>query len=166
MNQVIDMKIEIPTMDWTQIGGDMNPGSYGGLIAKANGTAIELVQIQPTREYLSDEDAVEVGFPFWSKGAYYDLDDLSLRRFQVQAALRGCGVSPAALAVLLPFQRALVIAECLIQNGSGSDEGNSGFAKDVLGTIRVRWWGSKRARGWRYLEDEDREFRAMVRENQ
>ena len=156
------MDIQIPTMEWTQIGGDMNPGAYGGLIAKGDGQSLELVQIQPTREYVGDGEACEVGFPFWSKEAWFDSDDLSLEREEVQSAMQSCGLDAEALGDMAPTQRALAIAECLVSYGDG-EEGPSGFAKDVV-PGKVKWWGSKRARGWRYLEDEDREFRAMVRE--
>ena len=49
-------------------------------------------------------------------------------------------------------------------DGYAAEEGPGGWAKDVLGLRMVYWWGSKRAQGWRYLADEDREFRALQRE--
>jgi hypothetical protein len=46
------MEIKIPKHGWVQIGGDMDPGTYGGTIAQADGTYIDIRQIQPVREYL------------------------------------------------------------------------------------------------------------------
>ena len=46
------LEITIPTMDWEQIGGDMDPGTYGGTIATGDGHTIELIKIQPVREYV------------------------------------------------------------------------------------------------------------------
>ena len=39
-----------------------------GTIARStrSGDAIELLQIQPVREYIGDKEAAEVGFPFWT----------------------------------------------------------------------------------------------------
>ena len=34
------MDIRIAKHSWTQVGGDMNPGTYGGTIAKADGDHI------------------------------------------------------------------------------------------------------------------------------
>ena len=63
------LEIVIPTMDWEQIGGDMSPGTYGGTIATGDGQTIELIKIQPVREYVGDKEAAEVGFPFWTREA-------------------------------------------------------------------------------------------------
>lgn len=152
--------------DWRQISGDMNPSSYGGLIARFDGEVVELLEIQPTREYVGDGEALEVGFPFWSKGAYYDCDDLLRRAPYVEEAMACCGQTWDSFDGLGPDEMALAIAECLFRYGHKSEESTAGWARDVLGDRRVYWWGSKRAQGWRYLADEDREFRALQREQQ
>lgn len=157
------MRIEIPEHGWQQIGGDMNPGKYGGTIAKADGSAIEIREIQPVREYVGDREAVEVGFPFWSKEGYFDASDLDFNNKDVQSALNSWGLTKDKLLELKPASRAMVIAEALLGYGRG-DEGPAGWAKDVV-PGPVKWWGSKRAQGWRFLEDEDKEFRQMLREN-
>lgn len=157
------MDLKIAKHGWVQVGGDMNPGTSGGTIAKADGRAIELLQIQPVREYVGDAEAVEVGFPFWTKEGYFDLDDLSLSNKDVQSALKTVGLDEDALLEMKPETRAMAIAEALLDYGRG-DEGPSGWARDIIHE-RVKWWGSKRPAGWRYLADEDAEFRQLLREN-
>ena len=55
------LEITIPKMGWEQIGGDMDPGTYGGTIATGDGRAIELIKIQPVREHVGDSEA-----PTWT----------------------------------------------------------------------------------------------------
>lgn len=162
------MDIRIGKHGWVQVGGDMNPGTYGGTIARADGRSIEIRQIHPVREYVGDREAVEVGFPFWSKEGYFDLDDLDLRNEDVQSALASYGYDTEAAIVeamrdLQPESRAMFIAEALLSYGRG-DEGPSGWARDVV-PGKVQWWRSKAPAGWRYLADEDREFRQLLRES-
>ena len=157
------MDLKIAKHGWVQVGGDMNPGTSGGIIATADGSAIEIREIQPVREYVGDAEAVEVGFPFWSKEGYFDLDDLNLNNEDVRSALKTVGLDEDALLEMKPETRAMAIAEALLMYGRG-DEGPSGWARDVV-PGRVKWWGSKRPAGWRYIADEDVEFRQLLREN-
>jgi len=158
------MKIEIPKQSWMQVGGDMNPGAHGAVIATADGRAIEIREIQPVIAHVGEGEAMEVGFPFWSRDAYYDLDDLNPRREEVRNAMHSFGLTDEMLLEMKPAGRAGAIAEALLSYGTGVDEGPSGWAKDVV-PGRVKWWGSQRPAGWRYLSDEDAEFRRMLREN-
>ena len=159
------MKIEIPNMPrWEQIGGDMDPGKYGGTIARSGSNAIELLQIQPVREYVGDREAAEVGHPFWTREAYYDLVDLNPSHKDVQSALDMIGMSLRTLEEdFTPTQRALVIAEALLNYGR-SDEGPAGWSEDIL-SEKVKWLGGKVA-GPEYLADEDDEFRRDVLEEE
>lgn len=157
------MEIRIGNHGWVQVGGDVNPGTYGGTIAKADGRSIELLKIQPVREHVGDAAAVEVGFPFWTREGYFDINDLDLNSKEVQSALETVGLTDETLEELRPESRAMAIAEALLDYGRG-DEGPSGWAEDIV-PGRVKWWGSKRPAGWRYIADEDREFRELVREN-
>lgn len=145
---------------YRQIGGDMNPSQHGAVVARFDGDAVDIFEIQPVRAYIGDREALEVGFPFWSKEAYYDPADLDPARDDVRSALQCCGL---ALDDVPEEHRAFAIAECLLRYGR-ADEGPAGWAKDVLGDKRVLWWGTKRPRGWRYLADEDQEFRRLQRE--
>ena len=70
-----EFEVRIPTFEWKQIGGDMNPGAHGGLIAEATGDHIELIRIQPVVAYVGEGQAREVGFPFWSEEAWFDRFD-------------------------------------------------------------------------------------------
>jgi hypothetical protein len=156
------MDIRIAKHGWTQVGGDMNPGTYGAVIAKANGQTIEIRRIDPVREHIGDRDAAEVGFPFWTKDGYFDLDDLAPDSKDVKSARDYAGLTDEILRDLKPESRAMAIAEALLDYGRG-DPGPSGWAKDVV-PDRVQWWGTKRPQGWRALADEDVEFRRMLRE--
>lgn len=163
------MEIRIPNWGptWRQIGGDMNPGTYGATIAQADGSSIELFQIQPVRENVGDREAVQVGFPFWSKEGYYDLADM-LDSADYRSAMSFVGLTKSELEDMKPDERAVAIALALFDYGSRTDPGPSGWAQDVLGDRRVHWWGLKkgaRPQGWRYIADEDKEFRRLLRDN-
>lgn len=155
------IEIAIPVIPmWEQVGGDMSPGAYGAILAKSDGNAIELLEIQPVREHVGDEEAKEIGFPFWSKEAYFDLDDLDPKKDDVQSALNSIGMSFETLEDdYTPEQRAMVIAEALLGWGRG-DEGTSGWSKDVV-PDQVKWWGGDVA-GPEYLADEDETFKDNV----
>jgi hypothetical protein len=155
------MKITIPDMPtWEQIGGDMNPGTYGGTIARSDHGSLELLKIQPVREYVGDEEAIEVGFPFWTREAYFDLSDLDPNDKDVKSALDSIGMNLDTLENdFTPTQRALVIAEALLDYGH-ADEGPSGWSKDII-SEEVKWSTGKIA-GPEYLEDEDEEFRNIL----
>jgi len=126
-----------------------------------------LLEIIPTRNAIGDREAAEVGFPFWSKEVYLDIDELDpdgQNSDEVASALETVGMSRSELLQMTAGDRALAIAEALVTYGRG-DEGPAGSAKFILGDRRVLWWGSKTPVGWRYLEDEDREFRALLRQH-
>src|SRR5208337_1024983 len=150
------LKITIPTMGWKQIGGDMDPATYGGTIATADGSSIELIKIQPVREYVGDKEAADVGFPFWTKEAYFDLADLDPNSEEVKSALETVGLEREALEEMEPTQRAIAIAEALLGYGRG-DEGPAGWSADINIPEKVKWWGDKVA-GAEYLADEDDAF--------
>jgi len=159
------IEIRIPTMPWTQIGGDMDPGAHGGLIATADGEHIELLQIQPVREYVGDKEAADVGYPFWTKEAWFDLADLDPKNKDVQSALQSSGFDSGEQKFqfeeeMTPEQRALVIAEALLDYGRG-DEGPSGWSED-LPDHEVKWWNDKVATLPEYLADEDEAFKDDV----
>jgi len=159
----IEIPIEIPNMPmWEQIGGDMNPGQYGATIARNDGDALELLKIQPVREYVGGHEAANVGFPFWTREAYFDLDDLDTTRDDVRAALHMIGMNLGTLETdFAPTARALVIAEALLDYGR-ADEGPAGWSKDIL-SEKVRW-SSGEVAGPEYLADEDEAFRREVLE--
>lgn len=145
---------------WTQVSGDMNPGAHGGVIARVDDCGIELKEIQPVLSYVGRSKAVEVGFAFWTKEAYYGFSDLTVEGNR--EAIRYAGLDVNEIESLSDLRMAIAVAK--LNCGDGAEEGPCGWSKDILGDIRVQWWGSKKPRGWRYLEDDDKEFRAVVRE--
>lgn len=155
-----NLQIAIPEMPWTQIGGDMDPGASGGTIAMGDGRTLELIEIQPVRALVGDEEAAEVGFPFWTRTAYFDVDDLGLDKKGVQSALQYVGLSGGEeFEEFTPEQRAIAIAEALLAYGSG-DEGPAGWSSDIGIPDGVKWWGG--VGGAEYLADEDESFRDDV----
>jgi hypothetical protein len=159
------IEVAIPTMGWEQIGGDMDPGTYGGTIATADGDHIELLKIQPVREYVGDKEAADVGFPFWTKEAWFNLDDLDPKDEDVRSALRFSGFDEGDQRIWFedeatPEQRAVVIAEALLDYGRG-DGGPSGWSED-LPNHEVKWSSGKTATMRAYLADEDEAFRDDV----
>jgi hypothetical protein len=155
------LDIRIPHMPmWKQIGGDMSPGAYGGTIARSDGDALELLKIQPVREYIGDKEAADVGFPFWTREAWFDLADLDPSNKDVQSALASSGFDSGDQKSWFeeeatPQQRALVIAEALLDYGR-AEEGPSGWSDDIIHD-KVEWSSGKVA-GSEYLADEDDEF--------
>jgi hypothetical protein len=154
------IEIEIPTMDWEQIDGDMSPGTYGGTIATGDGRALELKKIQPVREYVGDEEAKDVGFPFWTREAYFTADDLDPSKKEVRSAMDSVGLDEDTLENLSPDRRAIALANAMLDYGD-ADEGPAGWSGDIGIPEKVRWWGGEVA-GSEYLADEDEAFRDEV----
>jgi hypothetical protein len=155
------LEIQIPDMPmWEQIDGDMDPGAHGGTIAKSDGRALELFKIQPVREYVGDTEAAEAGFPFWTREAYYDLDDLTNKE-NISNVMSFIGMDHNQLEDLTPTQRALTIASALMDYGTGVDEGPSGWSGD-LPDHEVKWSSGATATLREYLADEDESFKDDV----
>jgi hypothetical protein len=149
------IEVVIPTMDWEQISGDM--GAYGGIIATGDGDHLELIEIQPVREHVGDSEAADVGFPFWTKEAWFDLADLDPTNDDVKSALDSIGMELETLEEdFTPEQRAIVIAEALLGWGRG-DEGPAGWSADINIPEKVKWSSGKVA-GAEHLADEDDAF--------
>lgn len=160
----IEMKLTLEKFDWKQISGGINPATYGGMIARCDGLDIEIIEIQPVREYVGNGEAKEVGFPFWTKEAFFDLADLDPNKEEVQSAMQCCGLSLEFLYSLEPSARSLAIAESLMYYGH-CDEGNCGWSEDIVHES-VQWWGSNEPIGSEYLADEDDEFRELLNEDE
>ncbi len=165
------LEIPMPEFDWEQIDGDVNLPTYGGIIARSDGQTIDLVEIQPVREYVGDGEAAEVGFPFWTKEASYDIDDLSPTNKEVKAALTSSDVN---LDEIEPQWLARAIALACMRYGHGSEEGDGGWAGDkkpgedgranLLGSRKVRWGyaGVERKTFAEEASSDDDDFRREV----
>lgn len=138
---------------WRQVCGDMDPARYGAVIAKLDGDAIEMREIQPVREYIGDSEAAEVGHPYWSKEGWYDPSDLAIVREDVIAALRCCDVQDAS--------NPLEVALACLRYGHQTNEGPAGWAKDVV-PQSVVWWHSEEPSGPESFEDDEDEFRREI----
>jgi hypothetical protein len=146
----------------------MDPGAHGGTLAHVEHTSagyvVELRKLQPTREYAGDGEAAEVGFPFWTREGYYTEDDLSLDDQHVQGAMQFCDLDANDLPTDQVWRLVALACACL-DCGHLAEEGPAGWAKHVV-PWPVYWSArpGKRPMGWRFLADEDRDFRAMLRE--
>jgi len=139
------LEIPMPDFDWEQIDGDVNLPQYGGIIARCEDGQIDLVEIQPVREYVGDGEAKDVGFPFWTKEAAFDADGLDPSNNEVRKALESSDVD---LDDMEPEHRARAIAVALMRYGH-AEESDGGWAGDkkpgeegranLLGSRKVRW---------------------------
>jgi hypothetical protein len=160
------LEIKIPNMPmWEQIDGDMDLSGHGGTIAQADGDHIELLKIQPVREHIGDKEAAEVGYPFWTREAWFDLSDLDMRNKDVRSALDSIGIdlnNPEEWFAekSTPEQRALTIASALFDYGRG-DEGPAGWSED-LPDYEVKTMDGKIVSLREYLSDEDEAFKDDV----
>lgn len=152
-------QVEIPVMDWEQIDGDMDPGAHGGTIARGDGYGLDLLKIQPVREYVRDREAAEVGYPFWTREASFTADDLDPSKKEVRSAMESVGLDDEALKGMEPTVRALALASAMLDYGY-ADEGPHGWSADIIHQP-VKWWNGK-VEGAEYLADEDEEFRNTV----
>jgi hypothetical protein len=146
---------------WFQIGGDMSPATHGAIIARYDGDAIEVREIEPVISSVGEREGAEVGFPFWTREAWYVLGDLDPDNEDIEDALRSCDFDPDNYDN--PEDMRLGISEALLQYGYKVEPGPSGWAQDVT-PDKVYWWANKRARGWRFLAEEDVEYRRLLRE--
>lgn len=149
---------------WKQIGGDMNPGSSGAILACEDDHGVEVREIQPVRDCVGDREAAEVGFPFWTRDSYYYWKELVLgtedSHRDLQSALETTGYdSDSDSLPSHPHHRALALAEILSLYGAGREEGPCGWAKDVV-PGEVEWWGG--TAGPEFLSDEEEDFRRDI----
>lgn len=141
---------------WRQIGGDMDPATYGCVLARTDGIAIDVLEIQPVLEYVSKSEARDLGFPFWSREATYWIADLrSEPRFT--DAYRSSEVDPQT-------DSDVALVDALIRYGVDVEESVSGWARDVFPS-RAHYWcrAGKRPVSGAYFASADAEFRREIR---
>lgn len=127
---------------WYQIDGDVNPAQYGATIAREDSYGrIEVIQIQPTTEYVGNDAYSDgIGFPFWSREASYDLDNL---RHTLTDDGKGVLSSIGACADDFDLSKRgdrLALASAMLSYGVAVYEGPAGWSSDVLCRRRVSWW--------------------------
>lgn len=141
---------------WYQIDGDMDPGKHGGTIGRDDGYSIEVRQIQPVIEYVGEREALDVGFPFWTREGSYDRADLAA--FLADGfACRSFGIDPADFDLDRRADR-LAVAAMAVQHGYCVDEGPCGWSRDVC-PRSVVWWHGRGGRIVGGLAEEDTEYR-------
>jgi len=166
------LDVQIPDdPQWKQIGGDVDLSGHGGTLARTDtsslGRQIELLEIQPVREYVGESEAAEVGFPFWTREVSYTLEDLDLKNEEVRSAMASSGFDEGDQKYWFeeeatPEQRAIVIAEALMRYGTNVEEGPAGWSKDMPNIEIIPSYGNKIVNLRDYLSDEDDEFRDNV----
>ena len=162
---------EYPTrFHWKQVDGDINPETYGCTLARIDGTAIELRKIQPVLDCVGERDGKDVGFPFWTREAYFDPDDLEIcptgcpeskvmadRCDDCNARVSCIGCDHDEWRQLAPEHRA-----CAYLDYVYGDEGPAGFSRDVLPVTssRIKWYAGKLGHAFRTA---DAEYRRVLR---
>jgi hypothetical protein len=134
---------------WRQVSGDMDPGAHGCVLARTtdNGLTIDLLEVQPVREYVGDGEASEVGFPFWSREATYWVEDLKTDpRFE-------------------PDRENLIELACAAMLcGVDVEESTAGWARDVF-PAKAYYWCNRRPVSGAFFSSEDAEFRRLLKES-
>lgn len=148
---------------WYQTGGDVDPCTYGGTICRDDGDTVDVIHIQPVREYAGDREAADVGYPLWSREACYDNNNLIA--FLRDDSYRRCYDLDNAGELFDPDNvtwtraRRLVVAGVACESGWRCDEGPSGWTDDVV-PPRVSWWSRGcTLRDWRAA---DADFRREI----
>ena len=146
---------------WYQIGGDMNPMDYSGTFARIDGDRIDVLHIDSTIDSVGEGEALDVGYPYWTKEACSD--DADLRAFLADKYVRSSMDLPEEWTADMPFTRALRfgIASEAMSCGWHTDEGRAGFGVDVAPRRATYWYGRKGMKAWRAA---DSEFRRLLRE--
>lgn len=168
-----------PDTNWRQVGPDTNwrqvvtPEDSGAILARVSGDFVEVVHIQPTRYWVGDGEAKEVGYPFWRLDATLEADELTLavlpgvlpghdtlwegHRQHVLITLEGCGLQPEDWNRMDPLHRAGTLI-----GGGWAEEHPGGWSDDVLPAPadEIEFWsGPGDPEDW---EDADESFRVEV----
>lgn len=148
---------------WYQVDGDNNGMTYGCTLACFDGDRIDVRKIQPTVEYVGEDEAVSAGVAFWTREASYDAGDirkiLNDRNPCGWAPLDFCGIDvPGDVKITRSIMATVACAA--LDHGHMTDEGPSGFSADVLPDRLARDGTTPtRADG----HEADREYRRLVR---
>lgn len=124
---------------WTQVDGDMNPFSHGGVFARLCGEDIELLAIENVEDLVGRNEAQEVGYPFWTSEGYYDPSDLKWSD-DAESTLRSSGeedIGEAGWDSKDPVERACR----LFMYGCGKEPSGGGFSCDILHDQPFIGWG-------------------------
>jgi len=148
---------------WYQVGGDTNGLTYGCTLAMFDGDYIHVREIQPACEYVGEREGADVGYPFWTREASYDLTDirriLGTRNDRGWAPLDYVGLDIPADARLTRDVR-VTVACAALDYGYMAEEGPAGWSADVLPRRLGRDWHTPtRADG----HEADRDYRGTVR---
>lgn len=137
------------------------------LLVRIQGDSVEVAEIQSVREAIGDDEAAEVGFPFWTRLAEYEADHLALGD-ETQQLIESADIGPYGIedfAAATPMERAVLLFE--IRDMAGGPvrpyEGQSGFSEDVLEAHDIdidELGGGNLAQ--EYWDDADETFRVEV----
>lgn len=112
---------------------DVDPLTYGGTFYRGSlSDGYDVFEIQPVVAFVGEDEAADVGYPFWSRESYHDRADIT-RALADGAALRSMGLDAlvgADLAALDPSD-VLAVVHAMHCYGLASDEGPSGWSEDL-----------------------------------
>jgi len=138
----------------------MDPGRYGCVLARTvdNGLTVDLLEVQPVQDYVGLREALEVGFPFWSREATYWTSDL-MTDPRFESAYKSSEVRPESCVV----ERACAA----LSYGVDVEESTFGWARDVFPAKAYYWCRpNKRPVSGAYFAGEDAEFRREQKASQ
>jgi hypothetical protein len=128
---------------WKQVSGDMSFDSHGLVLAKDEGSYVDLVKIDPWLEL--DSSSLSEGYGFWCvDSTTIDKDDMGLNGRDVKEAIRSVGMDPEEYEKLEPIYKAEIIAS---YSGYDDSRSTSDYADALPAPIEeIEFWsgpGSK-----------------------
>ncbi len=112
---------------------DVSPLDHGGTYYRGTiETGFDVFEIQPVVAFVGEDEATEVGYPFWSRESFHDRADI-VKALADGAALRSCGLEDligADVADLDPSD-VLAVVHAMHSYGLASDDGPSGWSTDL-----------------------------------
>jgi hypothetical protein len=132
-----------------ELCADSSPLDHGGTYYRRDGDAWEVYEIQPVIAYVGAFEASEVGYPWWTRESYLDLDDIAKARLgELDSELACCGSDKDAPTLELVY--------ALHASGYRADEGTGGWRQDMGILRRIATYNE-----WRAAEAE---FRADTKD--
>ena len=120
--------MELRENAWIQVDGDVNSVDHGGVCAQPDGEDLELFSIENVEENVGNNDARDVGYPFWKSTGTYSPDDLEWSD-AAKGALGAAGQEDLDWMSLPAIERACRLSQYGFNKAAGA---GGGFAFDIL----------------------------------
>lgn len=135
-----------PPNQWVQVSGDMTPEDHGGTIARLSEFGnVDVREIQPVRSYVGEGEALDVGYPFWSRATEIEVRYLTLANPVTRDLVRRAGwIDEGVFHGADLLNRASILYDIEEETPWPSEEGPAGWSPTVLPTRPelIRWWAN------------------------